>query len=262
MVFSDRCVTKMDHHCPWFNNCVSFSTYKFFLLTLFYLALLGAYVASSVSIYMWHLHPRLSLTRWSLHLRFLGIVGALSCLTFGCFFYLHLWFVARNRTSLEAMRPPVFLEKGDSFDLGTRRNFLEVFGADKALWAFPVSTSLGDGSLFPTRLHPNRDSLLGIATALPHPRPTGSIAMTTIPEVAVHAVSAASLDKGNLAPVTGTRGGGSASSTVLKMPAGATPKQCPVHDRLPASVHHNALPQAKLAYIPTRSHTVKLAAEL
>ncbi|XP_037502664.1 palmitoyltransferase ZDHHC15B-like [Rhipicephalus sanguineus] len=55
---SSVCVLKMDHHCPWFNNCVCFSTYKFFLLTLFYVVFLAAYTMASVAMYMLHKNPR------------------------------------------------------------------------------------------------------------------------------------------------------------------------------------------------------------
>lgn len=33
----DRCVLKMDHHCPWLNNCVGFHNHRYFFLYMFYM---------------------------------------------------------------------------------------------------------------------------------------------------------------------------------------------------------------------------------
>lgn len=43
-----RCIRRMDHHCPWINNCVGERNQKFFLQFLVYVALMAIYSVSLV----------------------------------------------------------------------------------------------------------------------------------------------------------------------------------------------------------------------
>ncbi|KAH9370515.1 hypothetical protein HPB48_006268 [Haemaphysalis longicornis] len=151
-----QCVPKMDHHCPWFNNCVCFSTYKAFLLTNFYVILLSVYTLCTVGVY-WGQVPwgRWDLTGPTVHVAGLLLIALAFCFSVGPFFYYHVTLVALNRTTLESLRKPRFMDKGDTFNIGCYNNFVEVFGRNPHLWLLPVFSSIGDGSRFPTKLHPD-----------------------------------------------------------------------------------------------------------
>lgn len=43
-----RCVERMDHHCPWINNCVGLETEKYFILFLLYISLTGLFVSATL----------------------------------------------------------------------------------------------------------------------------------------------------------------------------------------------------------------------
>ncbi|KAF4532112.1 hypothetical protein B566_EDAN004117 [Ephemera danica] len=38
-----RCIRKMDHHCPWVNNCVGENNQKYFVLFTFYIAIISVH---------------------------------------------------------------------------------------------------------------------------------------------------------------------------------------------------------------------------
>jgi len=155
----NRCVMKMDHHCPWVNNCVGFYNYKYFLLFLLYLAAGCLYVACTCLLPVLFTNdfrrPRQSMLLFTFMLS-LSVLFALSL-----FVGWHTYLVATNQTTIEfysnrldAMEARQAGEVWrNPYSLGVRANFEQVFGLSRRSfsWLLPsFKAPPGDGMEFPT----------------------------------------------------------------------------------------------------------------
>ncbi|KAG5680077.1 hypothetical protein PVAND_009604 [Polypedilum vanderplanki] len=153
----NACNLKFDHHCPWVNNCINFSNYKFFILFLGYGLTYCIYVCLTMLKYFilfWK--GELGQSTGKFHLLFLFVVAIMFAFSLVSLFGYHIYLVLKNRTTLEAFRAPIFLIGGpdkNGFSLGYKKNFEQVFGHEKKYWLLPIFTSQGDGVKYPVRKH-------------------------------------------------------------------------------------------------------------
>mmetsp|Transcript_36533 Transcript_36533/g.91592 ORF Transcript_36533/g.91592 Transcript_36533/m.91592 type:complete len:311 (-) Transcript_36533:11-943(-) len=142
-----RCVMKMDHHCPWINNCVGLRNQKFFVLFLASTALLCtvglARAAQTLIRTDWSdLHAR------SIHTLVLAVLAAMFLLFAALLGGQHVYFVLANCTNVEQL---IARQRHGNFtyDMGMWRNWKQVFGATPLEWLLPVPTATVDGVNWP-----------------------------------------------------------------------------------------------------------------
>ena len=138
------CVIKMDHHCPWINNCIGQNNQRYFLLFLFH-SFCYTFLATTLTLPILFFHKKFNqnyesdviISKNTLNMkeiRYISILGITSLLV-EIFFAGWNWFLALNgNTTLEfwADQTDYYLNGGiKNFSFGTwKKNLFYIFGTE------------------------------------------------------------------------------------------------------------------------------------
>ena len=171
-----RCVLKMDHHCIWMNACVGYRNYRYFLLTLWFLALGCVHTAVTAGFLLFRYEERRTLQA-NVRVLYCFVMAVAVGAALLVLLLFHVYLVLRGQTTIEffadhdrtqAGRPSAGKAGAAAsstigqhrWSLGARTNLQVVFGARHSLgryllWpvgpANRIESAWGDGYAWAVR---------------------------------------------------------------------------------------------------------------